>query len=876
MELRHPPRLIYDAGRVSGLARDYIDRLPMSAAERAQVLGELGSVPLSDARATRRIHAWLSGDTHGDAHPIQSVEARVALALQPEHDTDATSGEMHREGMWRTAPPLARTSMAPRRWPWGQRSSRAKSDPWRRKRNVAVDQERRRASSPSELNRRSRWVGSARRVGLTVLVLLQTALGTQFMSSVLPYNGTQPLEIAILVFFAALMCWVSIGFWMAVAGFVLLLFGKDRYSISATSAGEAPIDAAARTAVVMPICNEDVPRVFAGLRATFESVQRAGASDRFDFFVLSDSSDVDTRVAETEAWVKLCRESGGFGRIFYRWRRHRIKRKSGNLADFCRRWGRNYRYMVVLDADSVMSGQCLTKLVRLMEANPEAGIIQTAPRAAGHSTLYARIQQFANRVYGPVFVAGLHFFQLGEAYYWGHNAIIRVAPFMQHCALGKIPGKGSLSGEIMSHDFVEAALMRRAGWRVWIAYDLEGSYEEMPPNLIDELKRDRRWCQGNLINTRMVLANGMHPAHRAVFAMGVMAYASAPLWFTFLMLSTALLAVHVLIPPQYFSQPAQLFPLWPQWRPELGVALYFVTAALLFLPKVLGATLIAVKGAQEFGGVLRLVASVIAELLFSMLLAPIRMLFHTQFVLTVLFGLKTAWKSPPREDSETYWRDALRHHGLHSLFGLAWAGVVYWLNVSFLWWLLPVVGALILSIPLSVYSSRIAPGRATRARKYFLIPEEADPPLELQRTKQLTQASPEPAGFKEAVFDPLINALMCVSAGLHRASAARRDANREKRLAAAVALGPKVLSPADKGALLRDAVALSEQHLRVWSSKVAREAWFSDRRFISDAESSMTSEDAVPETRASRLARDPVLQQRSGGSKEVFVNKKAH
>src|SRR5438132_5950843 len=248
--------------------------------------------------------------------------------------------------------------------------------------------------------------------------------------------------------------------------------------------------------------------------------------------------------------------------------------------------------MLVLDADSVMSGTSLTALVRMMEANPTAGIIQTAPRAAGRDTLYARVQQFATRVYGPLFTAGLHFWQLGESHYWGHNAVIRVAPFMRHCALGRLPGRGALAGEILSHDFVEAALMRRAGWAVWIAYDLPGSYEEMPPNLIDELKRDRRWCQGNLMNFRLFLMKGLHVAHRAVFMSGVMAYLSALLWFVFLLLSTALLAVYTLSEPKYFVRPYQLFPLWPEWHPECAIALFGATALLLFLPKILSVLLI--------------------------------------------------------------------------------------------------------------------------------------------------------------------------------------------------------------------------------------------------------------------------------------------
>ncbi|HSS05746.1 MAG TPA: glucans biosynthesis glucosyltransferase MdoH, partial [Rhodanobacteraceae bacterium] len=473
--------------------------------------------------------------------------------------------------------------------------------------------------------------------------------------------------------------------------------------------------------------------------------------------------DPDLLIAEREAWLDICRRTHGFGRIFYRRRQHRIKRKSGNVADFCRRWGKGYKYMVVLDADSVMTGHCLVELACLMEAHPDAGIIQTAPLAFGRETLYARIQQFATRVYGPLFVAGLHFWQLGESHYWGHNAILRVAPFMKHCALSRLPGSGALSGEILSHDFVEAALMRRAGWGVWIAYDLPGSYEEMPPNLLDELKRDRRWCLGNLINSRLFFAHGLHPAHRAVFVTGVMAYLSAPLWFLFLVLSTALLAVHTLTEPTYFVSPNQLFPLWPEWHPARALGLFTATATLLFLPKVLSVALIALRGAQHFGGVFRLAVSTLIEIVFSMLLAPVRMLFHTQFIAGALLGLKLSWKSPPREDAETSWSEALRRHGAHTLLGLAWLALVYWLNPSFLWWLLPVAGALSVSIPISVLSSRVSLGRGFRSERLFLIPEESYPPRVLRRMRRYFRHAPREADFLDAVVDPTHNAIACAA-----------------------------------------------------------------------------------------------------------------
>jgi len=671
--------------------------------------------------------------------------------------------------------------------------------------------------------------GSFRRIVLLALVLVQTGLATALMSTALPYHGKQPLEITLLILFVILFGWVSVGFWTAMAGFLLLLFGDGRYAISRSAAGNAPIDATARTAIVMPICNENVPRVFAGVRAIYESLSQTGELRHFDFFVLSDSSDPDVRVAEIDAWLAVCRALGGFERVFYRWRKHRIKRKSGNIADFCRRWGANYRYMVVLDADSVMTGDCLTALVRLMEANPNAGIIQTAPLSVGNETLFARLQQFASRVYGPLFGAGQHFWQLGESYYWGHNAIIRVAPFIRHCALGRLPRRGTLSREILSHDFVEAALMRRAGWAVWLAYDLPGSYEETPPNLVEELRRDRRWCHGNLINFRLLLAKSLHPVHRAVFATGVMVYASAALWLLFLVASTALVAVHTLIGPQYFVAPKQLFPLWPEWHPGWTLSLASATATLLFLPKVLSVLLIWGNGVKHFGGPIRLALSMVIELVFSALLAPIRMLLHTTFVIRGLLDSSTQWKSPARDNCETTWEEGLRRHGAGTVLALVWAGWVYWLDPSYLLWLLPVLGALALSIPLSVYSSRVSLGRRLRAARLLMTPAEFEPPQELRWTRDYLQRTPTPPRFLDAVMDPVVNALTCASGVVRVKQSAATCRERERLQRAALRGGPDALTARQKIMLLCDPLALSWLHFQVWTAADAQSAWIAAR-----------------------------------------------
>ncbi len=577
---------------------------------------------------------------------------------------------------------------------------------------------------------RAAWHATAarRRTALLALIAAQSGLAAYFLAAALPYGGSQPLEMALLVVFTILFGWVSAGFWTALAGFCVLAAGGRRPAISTET-----MDSGVRTAVVMPICNEDVQRVFAGLRATWRSVERAGVLEHFDFFVLSDSDHPRVRAAERRAWHELSGELGAAGRLFYRWRRHRIHKKAGNVADFCRRWGRSYRYMVILDADSVMSGECLAALVRRMEANPGAGIIQTAPRAAGRETLYARVQQFAAAVYGPLFTAGMHYWQLGEAHYWGHNAIIRLEPFMRHCAI---------PGDVLSHDFVEAALMRRAGFGVWIAWDLEGSYEEMPPSLLDELKRDRRWCRGNLINARFIAAPGIHPAHRAMFLTGVMAYLSAPLWLLFLLLSTALLAHHVLVPPSYFVEPRQLFPRWPEWNVAWALGLLTATAVLLLVPKLLAVALAAMRRAQGCGGALRLGASAALEIVLSALLAPVRMLFHAKFVMGALTGLAVHWKSPPRGDAETPWDYALRRHAWQALVGLAWLAAVYLLDPAFLRWLLPVAGALLVVVPVSVLTSRVSAGRRAREAGLFLIAEELQPPRELAEAREATAAPP--------------------------------------------------------------------------------------------------------------------------------------
>ncbi|WP_430407515.1 glucans biosynthesis glucosyltransferase MdoH [Hydrogenophaga sp.] len=565
-----------------------------------------------------------------------------------------------------------------------------------------------------------------RRAVFALLTVLSTAFATSLFADAQPVHPNPWLQYGQLALFALLSAWVVTGFVTALMGFWVSLRG-DAHTLSAASVRNDPMNPDARTAIIMPICNEDVPTVFAGLRATCESLAATGHARQFDVFVLSDSYDPAIAAAEKSAWEDLRAALAAQPdlpqiEVYYRLRTRRSHRKAGNVADFCRRWGNDYRYMVVLDADSVMSGSCIVSMVKLMEANPQAGIVQTATQAIGHATLHARAQQFGSRVTGRLFTLGMQFWQLGESHYWGHNAIIRVEPFMKHCALAPIKGTGGMSGGIMSHDFVEAALMRRAGYHVWLVSDLTGSYEQQPPDLLSELQRDRRWCQGNLQNSRLMAEPGIHRVHRTMFAIGAMSYISAPLWLAFLSFGTAL-----------WVSDAGMATFWQALPDELR-ALWAWTLSMLFLPRVLGLLAVFMKREQKsFGGTAALLGSSVVETVLALLQAPIRMLAHSLFVLVAITGIKLEWKSPPREANGVSWRDALTSLAPMSLvIGLLGLGVTA-INPMALIWLAPVALPLLLAVPLTVATSHVDLGAWMRSRGVLLIPEESWSPAVLRR-----------------------------------------------------------------------------------------------------------------------------------------------
>jgi len=567
-----------------------------------------------------------------------------------------------------------------------------------------------------------------RRNVLLCLIALTAFAAAVLLAKAQPMLDHPLLRVIQVLMFALLFAWVSAGFFTALMGFVVQLRG-DRHALSLDGLDQQPIAADARTAIIMPICNEQVATVFAGLRATCESLATTSAANLFDLYILSDTSDPELLAAERAGWAALRESLGDNARVYYRWRQRRTRRKAGNVADFCRRWGRKYRYMVVLDADSVMAGDCLVSLVRLMEAHPKAGIIQTAPKTCGLQTLHARTQQFAGRVTGRLFTAGMQYWQLGESHYWGHNAIIRIEPFMRHCALAGLPNKDGSSSHILSHDFVEAALMGRAGFETWLAPDLGGSYEQQPPNLVEELQRDRRWCQGNLQNARLIAEPGLSRIHRAMLATGAMSYLSAPLWMAYLLLGTGAWL--------FDDHPA---PLLDGGFPIETVGLWLCTATMLLLPRALGVLTIVLRGEQRmYGGTAGLIKGAMLEAVLSVLQAPVRMVAHTVFVLVAVTGLRLDWKSPSREAQAIDWGTARRRFGPFVSTMVVLLGTILVFQPGAALWLMPVGLPLILAIPLTVLTSQIEIGQEFRAKGLLVIPEEISPPLVLRQAWMYAQ-----------------------------------------------------------------------------------------------------------------------------------------
>lgn len=562
--------------------------------------------------------------------------------------------------------------------------------------------------------------------------LALTAYGAHEMYEVVAIGGVTLLEWALVALFVANFSWIALAFTSACLGFLRLLFAPPKPPA-------IPADLSARTAIIMPIYNEAPERVFGAFQAMFEEVEASGHGAIFDWYLLSDTTNPEIFIAEEHAFLAIRRGLGAQARIFYRHRPKNLARKSGNIADFVTRWGGHYPQFVVLDADSLMSGESIVGLAAAMEADPGAGIIQTLPLIINRNTLFARVQQFAARIYGPVIAAGLAAWMGRDGNYWGHNAIIRTAAFATHCGLPTLRGRPPFGGHILSHDFVEAALIRRAGYSVYMLLGIGGSYEESPPSLIELSARDRRWCQGNLQHTRVLPARGLHWASRQHMIAGIMAYLASPLWMLQLIVGIVLVLQASYIRPEYFPSGFSLFPAWPRFDAQRSLNLFAVTMAILLAPKVFGLLLALFRGKTRrgYGGTIRLLISTLFETLMSALLAPIMMLIQTGHVAHFLFGFDTGWNPQRRDDGSVSFRAIVRRHRSHVAMGVLTLIAGLLISPSLVAWMSPTILGLVLAIFLSWATGQLSFGIFLRRSGLLGTPEERSKPRVVRRANRL-------------------------------------------------------------------------------------------------------------------------------------------
>ena len=601
------------------------------------------------------------------------------------------------------------------------------------------------ASSPADIVRRRSIV-----FGAAIIVAF---LGWIATYNTIALGGVTRLEAICLTLLAPLFAALSLWFCTAVAGFMILL-GKPRDPLGIDDSLPLPRPTI-RTAILMPVHNEDASAVFARLRAMDASLAEAGASNLFDMFVISDTRDPAVALAEQSHYVRFRREAAC--NVYYRLRTKNVGRKAGNVADWVRRFGGAYDAMIVLDADSLMTGDAMVRIADAMQRHPDVGLIQTMPVLINSQTVFARCLQFATSLYGRVAWTGLAWWSGSESSCWGHNAIIRVRAFAETCGLPVLPGQRPFGGEVMSHDALESTLLRRSGWAVHLAPYLEGSYEESPSNLLDFAARDRRWCQGNVQHMPLIGTPGLHWLSRLHLALGGLAYLLSPLWFlalSFGVVSRLLLPGLKKAAFQWADVEAAVHAM-VNWREIQATAWAFViTAILLFGPKILGSLLILRDRAEraKFGGGWKIVGSLSLEMVLSALIAPLLMFTQTRALVEILAGKDSGWARQRRDAHSIGWDEASNAIGWISAAGVTLT-LAFWFTPDLLTGTAPLLAGLVIAVPLAVIGGSRKLGMALKARGVFVTPNETRPPRILRQALGVTApveiANPWPVGGRE-------------------------------------------------------------------------------------------------------------------------------
>ncbi len=565
----------------------------------------------------------------------------------------------------------------------------------------------------------------ARRRKIMLALNVVTWLAMMWVAArILGAGGWTLLDLMLFVCFGIGTPWTVVGFWNALIGLWLLHFHRDPMTEVApyAAAGDEPTPIRIKTAVFMTVRNEDPSRAILRMKTIKASVEQTGEGGAFSYFILSDTNDPAVAMAEEQA-VALWKAADKDGdRITYRRRTENTGFKAGNVRDFCERWGRDFELMLPLDADSLMSGDTIVKMVRMMQAHPKLGILQSLVVGMPSSSAFARIFQFGMR-------HGMRSYTMGQAWwvgdcgpFWGHNAVVRIKPFVAGCELPMLPGKPPLGGHVLSHDQVEATLMRRTGYEVRVLPVEMGSWEENPPTMLDFAKRDVRWCQGNMQYIKLLDLPGLYPMSRFQLVWAILMFLGIPAW-------TLMIAALPLVGWQ--SQGITGFPV------GLAIGLYIVFFTMYLMPKIAGLidAVLTKGGVASFGGPVRFAFSAVLELVFSFLQGAVSTIRTTIFMIGLMFGKSVVWGGQSRDAYGISWRTAAENLWPQTLFGVVVCGMMWLIEPALFWWSLPLTLGYLIAIPFAVVTASPALGRAFQKLGIAGIPEDFRTPDEVKRVQ---------------------------------------------------------------------------------------------------------------------------------------------
>ena len=585
----------------------------------------------------------------------------------------------------------------------------------------------------AEPRRRGYWVP---RAAIFAGAGVVTAAFAYELFSILAFAVMTPLQFLFLVLSTISFGWIALGTLSAALGFLPLFAGERPDSIAPPKSGTL---LETRTALLFPVYHEDPARIAGTIEAMAGELKTLGHAERFDIFVLSDTRGDTDGAKEASLYAELAGRLATVLPVYYRRRVENTAKKAGNISNWVERFGDAYDHFVILDGDSVMSGETLTTLALAMQSDPRAGLVQTVPRLVNGRTLLQLLQQFASNTYGPAVAAGIAFWHRDQGNYWGHNAIIRTKAFASAAGLPGLAGRKPFGGHILSHDFVEAVLLQRAGWGVYMMATIEGSYEGQPPNIIDVVTRDRRWAQGNLQHLAIVSQAGVTGMGRVHLGMGATSYLISAVWAASLAVGVVLALQGQKIIPSYFEDSKTLFPIWPIIDPGAALRLFLATLVVVLLPKLLGLILELKKAAavRDAAGAVRTTLGVLYETVFSMLIAPILMLTQTVGSIQIFAGADSGWTAQRRDDGLISFADAMWFARWHTLIGLVTAGIAYAVSPGLLGWMAPVILGLVLAGPVSWLTARPA---GPFARWALATAEDKSPPAILIEANTRSQA----------------------------------------------------------------------------------------------------------------------------------------